>query len=413
MIDAGWSKAWAASVLAALASGIGFYSLPILLFELNRRNDWHVSSVSAAITFHYLVGAAVALTVPTAHVRLGIHGTVAFGFTSLGLGVLTWASADAYWQLFPAAVLTAIGWAAVGAVTLNAIVTEWYVRERPKAIGIAFNGATLGGLLFPPLWAILIDRFGLQLAAVVLVGVTTPMAIAISSLAFFGAQVGSGQSPTRPARSRVTIDLAIDTQTRLQSKTSIFDRRFNVLALASAFALFGQVGLLTHLVVGVAKVSVGTAPMALLMVVPAFAMLGRYLLGSYIRERSRWRAAAINTTIQLTGVLTLACSNSSFLLVLLACALFGLGFGNTASLPLLIAQTAFSVSVLPNVTARMTAINQLFIAMSPLAFGAMYDVEQSFVSVMWLTAACQVLAALLFVYGHYITDFRMSSTFQK
>ena len=35
---------------------------------------------------------------------------------------------------------------------LNAIVARWFDRDRPMAIALAFNGASVGGVLFVPMW---------------------------------------------------------------------------------------------------------------------------------------------------------------------------------------------------------------------------------------------------------------------
>ncbi|MBK7654925.1 MAG: MFS transporter [Betaproteobacteria bacterium] len=74
-------------------------------------------------------------------------------------------SAASLWQLFPAAVLSAVGWAVTSGAAINAIVAPWFNRERPKAISLAFNGASVGGMLFAPLWVYLIAGLGFQSAA--------------------------------------------------------------------------------------------------------------------------------------------------------------------------------------------------------------------------------------------------------
>ena len=48
---------------------------------------------------------------------------------------------------------------------LNAMVAPWFERDRPKAISTAFNGASVGGLIFAPLWTALIAGVGPVLAA--------------------------------------------------------------------------------------------------------------------------------------------------------------------------------------------------------------------------------------------------------
>ena len=53
------------------------------------------------------------------------------------------------------------GWAATSGAALNAIVAPWFDRDRPKAMSMAFNGASVGGILFAPLWTGLISVLGL------------------------------------------------------------------------------------------------------------------------------------------------------------------------------------------------------------------------------------------------------------
>ncbi len=54
------------------------------------------------------------------------------------------------WQLVPALLLSGAGWSAMSGAALNLIVAPWFERDRPKAISTAFNGASIGGLLFVP-----------------------------------------------------------------------------------------------------------------------------------------------------------------------------------------------------------------------------------------------------------------------
>ncbi len=76
-------------------------------------------------------------------------------------GVLGWALSRATLQLYAAALLTGAGWSASGAV---AIPTSLRLGSLPSVLwllGVAFNGGSVGGVIFSPLWVILIlqDRF--------------------------------------------------------------------------------------------------------------------------------------------------------------------------------------------------------------------------------------------------------------
>ena len=59
---------------------------------------------------------------------------------------VAWANAQQPWHLVPALLLSGAGWAAMSGAALNAIVAPWFDRDRPKAISMAFNGASVGGV---------------------------------------------------------------------------------------------------------------------------------------------------------------------------------------------------------------------------------------------------------------------------
>jgi hypothetical protein len=48
---------------------------------------------------------------------------------------------------------------------LNAIVSPWFDHDRPKAIRLAFNGASVGGVLFTLLWSGLTAATGFRRGA--------------------------------------------------------------------------------------------------------------------------------------------------------------------------------------------------------------------------------------------------------
>jgi MFS family permease len=115
-----------------------------------------VAAGVGAVTFHFLFGAGVVACLPRIHARLGVAATTAAGCAALTVGLLGWALAAQPWQLFVAAVLTGGGWVTMGAAGINAIISPWFVRGRPMALAKAYNGASLGGVIFSPLWGALI-----------------------------------------------------------------------------------------------------------------------------------------------------------------------------------------------------------------------------------------------------------------
>jgi len=163
----GWRVVGVVFVLAVFAWGISFYGPPIFLQVLHASHGWPVSVVSGAITAHFLLGAAVVANLARLHRRFGLVAVTRAGALLTALGLLGWAFATAPWQFYLAV--------PVSGAALNAMVSPWFARRRPAALGMAFNGASMGGVIFSPLWVTLIAGLGFHaaagLVAVVIVGV--------------------------------------------------------------------------------------------------------------------------------------------------------------------------------------------------------------------------------------------------
>jgi hypothetical protein len=101
------------------------------------------------------------------------------------------------------------------------------------------------------------------------------------------------------------------------------------------------------------------------------ALAGRMSLGWIIqRGGDRRLYACANYGIQLVGSLALlAAAGSDVALLLAGVLLFGLGVGNTTSLPPLIAQVEFVKAEVLRVVSLIVAIAQAAYAFAPAAFG--------------------------------------------
>jgi MFS family permease len=163
----GWRVVAAAFVMAIFAWGLGFYGPSIYVNELVRTRGWPVSIVSGAVTFHFLFSACLILRLADVHERYGLVAVTRGGVVAFGLGAIGWSHASAPWQLYVAACLTGLGWSAMSGAAINAFVAPWFDKKRGIALSHAFNGASMGGVLFTPLWAYMIATYGFETATLV------------------------------------------------------------------------------------------------------------------------------------------------------------------------------------------------------------------------------------------------------
>ncbi len=50
-------------------------------------------------------------------------------------------------------------------MAINAVIAPWSARGRPMALAKAYNGASIGGVIFSPLWVALITHLAFVLAS--------------------------------------------------------------------------------------------------------------------------------------------------------------------------------------------------------------------------------------------------------
>ncbi|HZK89732.1 MAG TPA: MFS transporter [Stellaceae bacterium] len=377
-----WKVVAFAFLLAAFAWGVGFYGPSVFLRTLHADRGWAISTISAAITMHFLFGAILVAYLPEAHRRFGIARVTQAGIAFAVLGILAWANARQPWQLFPAALTSGAGWAATSGAAINAIVAPWFDKERPKALGLAFNGASIGGLVFTPLWVALIGKLGFATAAaaigIAMAAILWPVTMRYLQPRPSGVGAAAGPRPL-PLMGHAAL---------------LRDRRFVTISAAFALGFFAQVGLFAHLLTRLAP-EFGSSGAALAISLTAvFAVAGRTLLGWLIGEGDRRTAASVNFLVQACGTLLLI-FGSGMPLLLCGCMLFGLGVGNLVSLPPLIIQKEFAAGDVGRAVALTVAINQAVFAFAPAVVGVLRDLAGGYAAPFALVAAMQLGAAVI------------------
>jgi MFS family permease len=400
----------AAFVLAVFGWGVGFYGPPVFLHAVIERTGWPLPMVSAAVTLHYLGGVLVIAGLPRLHARWGVPNTIIAGAAVTSAGVWGWSIAAQPWQLFVAALLSGMGWVTMGAVAVNAVVSPWHVRTRPKALAKAYNGASIGGVVFSPLWVALIAWCGFAGAAAV-VGV-----VMIVVMALLGQQVfartpeGMGQWPDGDSTAPPARHAPDPQRTPLPGALLWRDRAFLTLASGMAIGLFAQIGLLAHLF-SLLTPALGAQRAGLVMGgATACAIVGRSAATRLLlRIGDRRVVAAAGYATQALGSLALLMTDPGQTgMILLGVALFGSGIGNATSLPPLIAQTDFAPDDVARVVALSVAMGQATYAFAPALFGALlaasgpaggFGIGARSVGVFAVAACIQLAAGAAFLCG--------------
>jgi Major Facilitator Superfamily len=393
----GWKVVAGAFVLAVFGWGVGFYGPPIYLHAVLARTGWPVALVSAAVTAHFLTGTLVIANLPRLYRHFGLPAVTGTGAVLLGLGVTGWAVAAAPWQLFVAAAFSGMGWVTMGAAAVNAIIAPWFVRARPAALAMAYNGASIGGVLFSPLWVALIAAIGFAWSALAVGAVMVVAMIALSTLVFGVSPAAIGQSPDGDAAGTAKAPLTRPDKP-LAGASLWRDRRFLTLAAGMALGLFAQVGLIAHLY-SLLVPAMGDKLAGLAMgLATACAIVGRTAVGWLMPAGADRRVVASAAyAVQIAGSLALiAAAGENLALLTIGVMLFGSGIGNATSLPPLIAQAEFAPADVQRVVPLIVATAQAAYAFAPAGFGLLraFDSGASASPALFAAAALIQLAAI-------------------
>jgi len=392
----GWRVAWAAFVLAIFGWGVGFYGPPVYLHAIREARGWPLAVVSAAVTVHFLIGAVVAANLPRLYRRFGLPVASKAAALALAVGICGWAMATAPWQLFAATVLSGFGWGGMSAAAINAIVSPWFIRSRPAALGLAYNGGSIGGVIFSPLWVVAIQVMGFPIASAVVGGAMLLTVWVLADALFSKSPRQMGLMPDGDAPGAAPISLHGPQVTPLPGRLLWRNRRFLTLAAAMAIGLFAQIGLIAHLF-SLLVPALG-APYAGLAMggATAAAIVGRTLVGWLMPpDADRRLVACISYAVQIAGSMALLAAAGTHLpLLLLGVILFGSGIGNATSMPPLIAQTEFVREDVPRVVALIVGIAQGTFAFAPVVFGLIRELAPQTTASGEAPAVC-IAAALL------------------
>jgi MFS family permease len=393
----GWNIVGATFVMALFSFGLGFYGFSVYVAMLQRLHGWSASAVSVPVTVYYIAGALLTAAAGDLYERFGPRVVVAGGSVAMAAGLAALSVVTQPWQLYPVFLVMSVGWGSMSGAAINIIVAPWFQRRRGLAVSIAFNGATLGGVIVAPA---LIPLIGM-------VGFTLALEIAALVLLVVVVAVAAGVMRRGPEELGVGPDGDPNPSTRTQASRSGDERwrgeavrtwRFWSVSAPFALGLAAQVGVLTHLVALVTPMlGMGGAARAVSATTTA-ALIGRSATGFVVDRLNRRLVSSATLSIQIVGVALLAWAPSP-MVVYAGCALFGLGVGNLVTLPGLILAVEWPREGFSTLVSLVVGINQFTFAFGPSLVGVMRDWAGTYGPALGACMALQATAAALIMLG--------------
>jgi len=388
----GWWVVAAVFVIMTTTAGIGFYNLSILLGAFTD-SRFDVSAVSGATAVFFLASGFAGMAVGRLIEIYDARYVVAISGALSALVFAFVGSITQVWQLYLFYAVFGVLYAGCALVPGTTLVARWFARRRAVALSVASTGLSIGGIVFAPLSAWLIQTHGLQVAGYWL------------AVLFFIGVVPAALLVLRP--SPHAMGLRIDGDPPLAAgeperppdgtpmAQAVGSRFFIGVTAAYVFAMMAQVGALSHQFRLVSEREDAALAAVAVAVLAGSSIVGR-LLGGVALTRLPIRAFTLTfMALQVCGLSAFAAAEGAVALIA-ASALFGVTVGNILMLQPLLLGEAFGLRDY----GRIFALSQMFgtfgVAAGPALVGIVYDWASGYGAAYLTVAAASSMAFVIF-----------------
>lgn len=373
----GWYVVAAVFIIHTVSCGLIFYNLSIFLKAFVAEGGFSVSAASNATAIFFVSSGITGLAVGWLLDRYDPRWVVTAGALISASVLASAGHVTSLWQLYGFYVLFGMGNAAVAVIPGMTIVARWFNRQRSKAIAYASTGLSLGGIIFTPLSAGLIERYGLMDAAywlgLILVLGVVPVALVIlrASPEAIG-QSPDGDPPRRSADGSLLPPDGVSFEQAMRS------RFFLLCTGAFVFSMMAQVGSLAHQFRLVATRTGDDHIAALAVSVMAASSIAGRLIGGVLLSRipSKTYLSAIFVLQALSFLLFAFVEGIVGLFI--ASVIFGTTVGNMQMMQPLIVAEAFGLKAYARILSVSQMITTCANAAGPALLGFLYVVANGY-----------------------------------
>ena len=389
----GWLIVGACFLVNFSESGIGGPVVSVFLVPMSQEYGWSRTLISAAVTVGSLSAGLISPAMGALVDRIGARWVLVVSLTGMTLATVSLGFMQHVVQLFASlgvgrALL--MGGAAIGA---SVAVSNWFVRQRGRALGYAYLGTRVGATVLPLAALFLIENLGWRTAWVAL-GIGLFVLAAIPSALVIrrrpedmGLLPDGASEPSsvehRPSESSFSLHEALRTRTLW------------LLAVASLFHSLAGPALQLHQVPhfldrGLTSVEAVTS-LSLFGLSSAF---GTVLWG-YVAERVPVRVLLtillVINAVTMVGLVQV----SSFGAAVLFAFVYGLSFGGTRTIPMVLWADYYGRSSLGAIRGFTAPFTLVAHGLGPLLGGLVFDATGTYAAAFFLFAGSYGLSALL------------------
>ena len=395
----GWQMVAYTFAIQFIVMGSSFYIFGVLLKPLTEALEADRFLISIGMTAQLVVSALLGPWLGGAIARYPIRPIMTAGIILLSLGLLAVSRASALWHFYLGfALIASVGFALAGPLPNAALVANWFVRRRGTAMGVSQFGITLSGAILVPVFTWIMVNYDWRTALIVFaVGVPAlGLPIIWGGIVKTPEEKGLHPDGDAPGPEPAAAPSAPEDWT---FRRALSDRRIWLIALVigAGFMSISAVLLSVHSHL----TDTGMTAMRASSVIAAMTAAGataKPLSGVLMDHFNKKAVVFIFVGLQFSGVAGIVLFDS-YTGMLIAAAVFGLGYGAQSPIFNILIATIFGRGDFPRVIGLMGPImlpfNMLGLPLTTLIYQSYGTYLPAYVAVLALHVASAVCLAYL------------------
>ncbi len=365
-----WLIAIAALLMLMVSNGMTITGITAFDEALLAEFGWSRGALKFRDLLTLLIAGALAPFIGIAIDRLGVRPMILIGGVLLGLAYFAYGMIQSISHVYLIHVVFAIVLVACGLNVAVILVSQWFVRHRGTAIGIALVGTSLGGMFFPPLIVWLVQNQGWREGFAVLALVPVIVLLIGLFVARRPEQMGlkalGADNP--PKQGGGVPDPSVD----LSYGEALRTVTFWALAFTAMMTFYSMLAASAHLFLHMRDMGFEAAIAGrALGVMFGMALIGKFLFGLLADHLPQKAVFLANIAVMFAGSLFLATLSPA--LVWVAITLFGLGWGGLYTLLQLQAINSFGLTAAGKILGTVTVLDAIGGGLGIWLTGVLFD----------------------------------------
>lgn len=379
----GWHIVTASFFILFVTVGVAIYSPPVFLVPLQEHFGWSRAAIATGGAIAALVSGGFSPFVGVWIDRYGARRVMTVGAILMGSAFALLGRLESLWQLYASYALAGAGVTCVAFIPNQTLISNWFVRRRGMAMGIATAGIGFGGLTIAPLSAALIDGVGWRMSFVSLsllifvIVVTLTLTVVRDRPSDLGL-LPDGDPPEPLSLSQLSAPPPAAKPPGISLGESLKTSAFWIISIANLLFVFGGLSIIGHLVAFLDDAGFDNRfAAATLGGALGVSVGGRLLFGALadrLPPRQVMAMALILQAVATLFLLNIATRGAVPAFVVT----FGLGLGGVAVLVPLLVGDNFGLRSFGKILGVIMISATIGVAVGPVLTGRIFDVTGSY-----------------------------------